>query len=192
MVDLSNDDVESLEFPIVIKEPKWEILGKMLIAMPLLVLMVWFATKTFIFHNPDSSLFVYTPLVLLVSFIILIEYPRQWYFLNHNVDFVIHQSYFKYRQIDEITGRRAKAYTQIWYRDIYRVDCEYVRKGKYYYHVANVYYFPEHDTRWAKRLELRAFIRKKKAEELVVLLRGAIEYYHKSHDDKTHLPHSAR
>lgn len=179
MVDLSNDDVESLEFPIVIKEPKWEILGKMLIAMPLLVLMVWFIIKTFIFHNPDSSLFVYTPLVLLVSFIILIEYPRQWYFLNHNVDFVIHQSYFKYRQIDEITGRRAKAYTQIWYRDIYRVDCEYVRKGKYYYHVAIVYYFPEHDTRWAKRLELRQFIRKKKANELVLLLRPLVADYHK-------------
>lgn len=192
MVDLSNDDVESLEFPIVIKEPKWEILGKMLIAMPLLVLMVWFVTKTFIFHNPDSGLFVYAPLVLLVLFIILIEYPRQWYFLNHNVDFVIHQSYFKYRQIDEITGRRTKAYTKIDYQDIHHIDCEYVVVGRVSYYAPVVHYFPKRDVRWTERLELRQFIRKKKAEELVVLLRGAIEYYHKSHDDKTHLPHSAR
>lgn len=186
-----DDEIELLEFPILIKEPKWQILGKIIFAIPLLTLLCFFITEAFIRTSESHSQLFYVPFILLVIFIIFVEYPRQFYFLKDNVDFVIHKSYFKYRKIHTVTGRREKSYTKIQYRDIYSIDCEYIKKGKHSYY-ATVVYFLEYSNDYLfyrkKRLEIRIFKWEKKAKELAVLLRSLMESYHKTHNCKANLP----
>lgn len=126
---LTDDEIDILEFPIFIKEPKWEIIGKIIVIM-LLGRLFWFLTEISYFKiSPDSPAIYWLAFFLCaILFIIFVELPRQFYFLKYNADCIIQQSYLEYRKIHTMTGRKEKPYTKIRYADIYHIDFEY--RGK--------------------------------------------------------------